>query len=52
MDNYGNSFIFIGEEEFDVEEQVTSSMKQGDIYTFYMDSRDKEVLSVEGTLKN
>ena len=44
---YGNYFIHIGEEQFDVDDKVTGSMNQGDAYIFYLDSRDNEVLSVE-----
>jgi len=49
---HGDCFIYIGEEGFEVDEEVAGSMKHGDFYAFYLNSRDKAVLSVEGILKN
>jgi hypothetical protein len=46
--HYGNCIIHIREEEFDVDEKLASFIKDGDTYTIYLDSRDNEVLSVEG----
>jgi hypothetical protein len=48
---YGNSaksFIHIGEQQFEIDQQLASSLKDGDTYTFYINSRDGGVLSVEG----
>lgn len=41
-------FIYIGDEQFDIDEAAASAMKEGDIYTFYFDSRANAVLSLEG----
>jgi hypothetical protein len=46
--NSANSFIHIGEQQFEIDQQLASSLKDGDIYTFYINSRDGGVLSVEG----
>ena len=46
--NSANSFIRIGEQQFEIDQQLASSLKDGDIYTFYINSRDGGVLSVEG----
>ena len=43
----GLGFVFIGEEQFDIDEKLAGSMKDGDFYAFYIDSRDNAVLSVE-----
>jgi hypothetical protein len=40
--------IYIGDEQFDIDEAAASAIKEADIYTFYFDSLAKEVLSVEG----
>ena len=45
--NSANSFIHIGEQQFEIDQQLASSMEEGDTYTFYINSRDGGVLSVE-----
>jgi hypothetical protein len=50
--NSANSFIHIGEQQFEIDQQLARSMKEGDTYTFYINGRDGGVLSVEGISKN
>jgi hypothetical protein len=50
--NFTNSFIHIGEQQFEIDQQLASSLKDGDSYTFFINSRDGGVLSVEGISKD
>ena len=45
--NDGDCFVYIGNERFEVDEELAGSMKQGAIYTFYLESREKNIFSVE-----
>ena len=42
-----NRFVNIGEQQFEIDQNLASLMKEGDTYTFYINSRDGGVLSVE-----
>jgi hypothetical protein len=45
--NPADGFIHVGEQQFEIDQNLASSMKEGDTYTFYINSRDGGVLSVE-----
>ena len=40
-------FLYIGKEEFDITEKITTHMKDGDTYAIYYEIGDRTILSVE-----